>query len=51
MEEKKSNQSPKEKKGFFSRLIEKLDKKMEEKARKSPCCLPQEKKDNKPCCN
>lgn len=29
---------PKKKKGFFGKMIEKLDKKMEEKAKKSSCC-------------
>jgi len=35
----------KKKKGFFSRLIEKLDKKLEEAAKSKPCCQkPGEKK-------
>jgi len=29
---------PKKKKGFFGKMIEKLDKKMEEKANKTSCC-------------
>lgn len=37
MVEQKTNKENK-KKGFFSSLIEKLDKKMEEKSKKSPCC-------------
>ncbi|MBU1913209.1 MAG: hypothetical protein KKB22_06745 [Candidatus Omnitrophica bacterium] len=37
VEEKKT------KKGFFSRMFEKLDKKMEEKAKSGPCCKPSDK--------
>jgi len=29
---------PNKKKGFFGRMMEKLDKKLEEKSRKAPCC-------------
>lgn len=37
-------------KGFFTRLIEKIDKKMEEKAKKNPCsCSPKDR--NNSCCN
>lgn len=39
----------KEKKGFFSRMIDKLDKKMEEKARESKCCSGSSK--GKSCCS
>jgi hypothetical protein len=42
----------KQKKGFFAALLDKLDKKMEEKAKSGPCCC---KKDdiegNKSCCS
>lgn len=38
------------KKGFFARFIEKLDKKMEEKAKKGSCCCGSGKKDD-PCCS
>jgi len=34
----KDNSKQKEKKGFFGKLMEKLDKKMEEKAKQSSCC-------------
>jgi hypothetical protein len=34
----KENVKQDKKKGFFSRMIEKLDKKMEEKAKKPSCC-------------
>ena len=40
----------KKKKGFFSRLIEKLDQKMEEKAKAASCCCKSNKKD-KSCCS
>jgi len=35
MTEKKKQEK---KKGFFGKLLDKLDKKMEAKAQKSPCC-------------
>ena len=39
------------KKGFFGRLIEKLDKKMEEKAKTRSCCGNKSKDKDKPCCS
>ncbi len=39
----------KKKKGFFSGLLEKLDKKMEEKAKERKCCSGSNK--GKSCCN
>ena len=39
------------KKGFFGRLIEKLDKKMEKKAKAKPCCENKDKDKNKSCCS
>jgi hypothetical protein len=39
------------KKGFISRLIERLDKKMEEKANAKPCCGSKDKKGDRPCCS
>ncbi len=39
------------KKGFFARLMEKLDKKMEEKAKAKPCCDSREKDKGKSCCS
>jgi len=45
-----SNQEEK-KKGFLARLIEKLDKKMEEKAKTKPCCEDKNKDKEKPCCS
>ena len=38
------------KKGFFSRLVERLDKKMEEKAKSGSCCSKKDKDEGKPCC-
>lgn len=35
---KEEKNTGKEKKGFFSRLVEKLDRKLEDKAKKSSCC-------------
>ena len=37
------------KKGFLAKLIEKLDKKMEEKAKVKPCCNNKDK--GKSCCS
>lgn len=37
-------------KGFFARFVEKIDKKMEEKTRKSPCSYSP-KDGNKSCCS
>ena len=39
------------KKGFFGRLIEKLDKKMEKKAKAKPCCENKDKGKNNSCCS
>ena len=41
----------KKKKSFFSKLLEKLDKKMEEKAKVKPCCESKDKDKDKPCCS
>lgn len=41
----------KEKKGFFSRMFEKLDKKIEEKAKESKCCSGSDKSKGKSCCS
>lgn len=38
------------KKGFFGKLIEKLDKKLEEKSKEQSCCSPSDKKNGKSCC-
>ncbi|MBF0330903.1 MAG: hypothetical protein HQL17_03125 [Candidatus Omnitrophica bacterium] len=46
------NKNPNEKKGFFARLFESLDKKMETKAKDSCgcCCGPKSKDDKKSSC-
>jgi hypothetical protein len=44
-------QDKKEKKGFWSRLLDTLDRKMEAKAKSSSCCCaPGAKSDQKKCC-
>jgi len=44
-------QSPQEKKkGFFARLMEKLDKKMEQKAKDTPCCGRSDDNQGSSCC-
>lgn len=37
-------------KAFFKRLVEKLDKKMEEKAKSKPCCCSSSNKGKDSCC-
>ena len=39
------------KKGFIGRLIEKLDKKMEEKSKAKPCCDTKGESKGKSCCS
>jgi len=39
------------KKSFIAVLLEKLDKKMEEKARSKPCCCKPNDKEGKSCCS
>lgn len=39
-----------EKKGWFGKLIEKLDKKMESKSRERCCCAPKDPKKGSSCC-
>jgi hypothetical protein len=41
----------KDKKGFFARLIAKLDKKMQEKAKSQSCCCSENKSEKKSCCS
>jgi hypothetical protein len=38
------------KKGFWTRLIDSLDKKMEEKAKKASCCASSDKNKGSSCC-
>jgi hypothetical protein len=39
------------KKGFFARIIDKLDKKMQEKAKSASCCSGQKNKGKNSCCS
>ena len=39
-----------EKKGFFARMMDKLDKKMEAKMKEKPCCSDKEKGKEGSCC-
>ena len=48
--EQKCPQEPK-KKGFIQKWIDKLDKKMEEKARRAPCCGGSKDNEGSSCCN
>ena len=41
----------KEKKGFFFRMFEKLDKLIEEKAKEGTCCSGSDKSKGKSCCS
>ena len=41
----------KTKKGFFARMFEKLDKKMEEKAKSGSCCCKPSDKGDGSCCS
>lgn len=38
-------------KGFLARLVEKLDKKLEEKAKAKPCCDDKDKPKDEGCCS
>jgi hypothetical protein len=48
---KQNNNKDKAKKGFFAKIFDKLDKKMEEKAKSSSCCCCQDEKSKDSCCN
>jgi len=41
----------KTKKGFFARIIDKLDEKIREKAESRPCCCGKDERENKKCCS
>ena len=45
-----SEQKDPKKKGFLARLIEKLDKSLEAKAKKAPCCCKGDEKKGSSCC-
>ena len=38
-------------KGFFARMVDKLDKKMQEKAKTKSCCGGEDKPGKKSCCS
>ena len=40
---KNKTEEKKTRRGFFSRMFEKLNKKIEEKAKSQPCCKPSDK--------
>ncbi|MCA9407964.1 MAG: hypothetical protein KC733_04700 [Candidatus Omnitrophica bacterium] len=46
----KNNTEQREKKSFFGKMIEKIDKKLEEKSQKTPCCSPKDKGKGSSCC-
>jgi hypothetical protein len=50
MTEQLSSNKPTKRKGFVARLIEKLDKKLEEKARQQPCCARSKDEQKSSCC-
>lgn len=51
MKEEDKNNKDAKKKSFFAGLFEKLDKKMEEKAKSQPCCSKPNQKDGGSCCS
>ncbi|MBU2102411.1 MAG: hypothetical protein ABH865_05210 [Candidatus Omnitrophota bacterium] len=50
MGEKKSEKSAGKCKGFLGRLIEKMDKKLLEKAKKNSCCCGDDRTGKDSCC-
>lgn len=46
-----NNPDKNKKRNFFGRLMERLDKKMEEKAKTKSCCDKKEKNKGKSCCS
>ena len=46
---KENNEGKEKKKGFLAEMFEKLDKKMEEKAKENKCCCSSDK--DKSCCS
>ena len=48
---KERSEEKKVKKGFFSRMFDKLDKKMEEKAKEGKCCSGSGDGKGKSCCS
>lgn len=50
MENNSNKAKENKKKSFFARLFDRLDKKMEKKAKSQPCCKPSDKGGNS-CCS
>ncbi|MEI7752014.1 MAG: hypothetical protein WCJ71_07990 [Candidatus Omnitrophota bacterium] len=50
MEKSPAKEEQPAKKGWFGKLIEKLDKKMEAKSRECGCCAPKDPKKGSSCC-
>lgn len=50
MSEQNKSKDQKSNKGFWSQLLDKLDKKIEEKSKKSSCCGPSNKEKGSSCC-
>lgn len=48
---KDNREEKKAKRGFFARIFDKLDKKLEEKAKSSSCCNKQDNSGQKSCCS
>lgn len=44
------NKKNAQKKGFWGKLLEKVDKKLEEKSKKTSCCSPKDKGKGSSCC-
>lgn len=51
MKENDNKAKENKKRSFFARLFDKLDKKMEEKAKSSPCCCKPSDKGGNSCCS
>ena len=49
MDESKCCQEPKKEKGFWAKLIDRLDKKLEDKAKGSCCCKAKDKEEGDQC--
>ncbi|MBI4845150.1 MAG: hypothetical protein HY810_01530 [Candidatus Omnitrophica bacterium] len=50
MDNEKNGKKADKKKGFFAKIMDKLDKKLEEKAKGAGCCGNSDKNKGKPCC-
>ena len=48
---KDSTDQVKAKRGLFARIIDKLDKQMQEKAKSKSCCNAEDKSGKKSCCS